>query len=773
MSTGKGAVATLTFIFIAAVAAFTILQAHPPDTVPASAPANQFSGARAYQQICQFAQKPHAIGSAQQALVKQYIVGRIAALGVQPQVEVTPVAIGARGSYPLDAGTVSDIIARLPGTAPTKPLVLMAHYDSVPEGPGAADDGEGVGVLLETLRALRASPPLRNDVIFLFTDGEEAGLLGAKAYVDRHRSDVGLVLNFEARGTHGPALMFETTPQNGWMIRQLVAAAPYPQANSLAYEAYRNMRNDTDLTIFKKAGIPGMNFAFIAGVADYHTELDNVHNLDPRSLQHQGSYALSLARRFGNLDLTHVKSADATYFNLPGAGMVVYPSAWSLPLALAAGGLLLVAIGAGFLRRRMQLRALLLAFFGFVGAVLASVVSVVALWLFVLLWKPSYRQFLHGDPYHPGIYWAACTALVAAVFAALYNLMRRRINLVSAWAGVLLVWLALAVVTAVYTPGVAYIFTWPLLAAAAGLLWLVVRGEDLRSPAAVAVLWACALPALLLLASTIGQLFVAMTMRLGAIPAFMVALLFGLLIPLVEMMSAPRRWWFASFALLGCAGCLVAGSLVSRYNLHNPKPDSLFYGLDADTGKATWFSGDARPDAWTEAALGHHPRRQAYIPFLPFLKWDFFVNTAKAVSLPPPVIERLQDETIAGVRSLLLHIRSQRHAPMISVYGDPHAQVLSAEVNGKPLGAHDLAPSDKPGLSILHFGRWSFNYGNPGPQGIWLLMKLKATATRLHFDVIDYSYDLAALPGAPKRPDNTIPIAWMAGSIFVHKSFVF
>jgi len=769
----KGAgLAALTFIYIAAVAVFTILQVHPPEAVGTRAPAEQFSGERALTQLRAFAQKPHAIGSAAQAAVRQYIVGRIAELGVTPQVETAAVASGSRGSYPLDAGTVSDIIARLPGTASTKPLIMMAHYDSVPQGPGASDDGEGVAVLLETLRALRAEPPLRNDVTFLFTDGEEAGLLGAKSFIEAHGNDIGLVLNFEARGTHGPAFMFETTEGNGWMVRQFAAAAPYPMATSLAYEAYRNMRNDTDLTIFKKAGYPGMNFAFIGGVTNYHTVLDNVDNVDPRSLQHQGSYALALARRFGNLDLRQVKAANATYFTVPGAGMVIYPSAWSVPLALAAGLLLLAVIGAGVARRRMAIGGMLWGFFGFAGTLLAAIVAAVALWLFVLIWRPDYRQFLHGDPYHPGIYWAACSALAVAVFAALYNLMRRRIGLASLWGGALLVWLALALLSAVYVPGASYILIWPLVGAIGGLAWLVWRGDDLQSSKGVAVIWLAMLPALALLAPAISQLFVAMTMRLGAIPACMIALLFGLLMPLVEMMATPRRWWFAGFAAAACVACLAAGSLVSKFDRNYPKPDSLFYGLDADTGIATWFSGDSQPDPWMWAALGSHPKRQANTPFLPFLKWDFFVNKAKAIALPPPMIERLQDKTMAGVRSLLLRIRSQRHAPSISIYGDPQVEVLSAEVNGRPLGGTDLAPSDKPGRSLLHFGRWSFNYGNP-LEGIKLLLKVKAGPWPLHLEAIDYTYDLADLPGAPQRPEDTIPLAWGPGSIFVHKSFVF
>ncbi len=106
---------------------------------------------------------------------------------------------------------------------------------------------------------------MRNDVIFLLTDGEELGLLGAAAFVNEHpwAKDVGVALNFEARGTGGPVRMFETSEQNGWLIRRFAQAAPYPRTDSISYEIYRSLPNDTDLTVFKRHGYAGLNFAFI------------------------------------------------------------------------------------------------------------------------------------------------------------------------------------------------------------------------------------------------------------------------------------------------------------------------------------------------------------------------------------------------------------------------------------------------------------------------------------------------------------------------------
>src|SRR4029453_6210943 len=99
------------------------------------------------------------------------------------------------GTRYAEVGYIRNVLARFPGRTPGGPaVVLMAHYDGVPGGPAAADAGSGPAAILETLRALRAGPPLAHDVIALITDGEEAGLLGAAAFVREHAwaKDVGV-----------------------------------------------------------------------------------------------------------------------------------------------------------------------------------------------------------------------------------------------------------------------------------------------------------------------------------------------------------------------------------------------------------------------------------------------------------------------------------------------------------------------------------------------------------------------------------------------------
>ena len=142
----------------------------------------------------------------------------------------------------------------------------MAHYDSVAAGPGAADDMSGVATILETVRALRAGPPLRNDVTVVLTDGEEAGLHGARAWVREQLAPdrPTVVLNWEARGVEGPSLLFETSPGNAGLDRGLGReSCPHPRGDSSQVEVYRFLPNDTDLSPVLDAGRPGMNAAFI------------------------------------------------------------------------------------------------------------------------------------------------------------------------------------------------------------------------------------------------------------------------------------------------------------------------------------------------------------------------------------------------------------------------------------------------------------------------------------------------------------------------------
>jgi hypothetical protein len=262
-------------LIVIACFALTRFRADPPPLVPSDAPAEQFSGARAlaWLERIEGEGRPHPVGSPDAARVREILVIELERLGLAVEVQ-TRLATSAHGTV----AVVRNIIATVPGRESGPRVLVCAHYDSVPAGPGSSDDGAGTAAILEIARALKAGGETpRNGVVLLIDEGEEAGLIGARAFVDAHplAREIGVVINLEARGTGGRAHMFETSEDNAWLMSRYARAVEHPDAVSVAYELYRRMPNDTDLSVFKAAGMPGMNLAFIDGVSRYHTPLDD------------------------------------------------------------------------------------------------------------------------------------------------------------------------------------------------------------------------------------------------------------------------------------------------------------------------------------------------------------------------------------------------------------------------------------------------------------------------------------------------------------------
>jgi hypothetical protein len=761
-----GWAAALTLVFLTVVSCWSVLQVSPLPAVPATAPPTDFSAARALVHLRAFARVPHPVGTAAHDAVRDYIVQQLSGLGVRPEVQ-TATVVSPRWGSPYSAATVYNVLARLPGTDNSKAVMLAGHYDSVSTGPGASDDGHAVALELETLRALLAGPRLRNDVVFLFTDSEEAGSLGAEGFLEHHplAKQIGLVMNFEARGTSGPAMMFETSEGNGRIVREFAAAAPHPVTSSLSYEAYKLLPNDTDLTFFKQAGLAGLGFAFVNDVAYYHTQYDDVAHLDPRSLQQEGDYALALTRRFGNIDLRDLKSADATYFVLPLFGCIVYPVSWSVPLAAFAALLFAAVVALGVSKGRLTLAGTLAAFFGFVLAITIASAAVGVMWALAKGQAAGVWQAFAGDPYHPGVYRLASVALAVSLTTALFALFQKRARVLNLWAGALLCWLLLALATSVYMPGASYLFLWPMLSSTIGLGIFTVRPGGLILP------WAFALPGLIMMAPTIELLFMSLTMRMAFVGAFATVLLLGLLIPCLNLIAAAGRWRLPGAAALVSAGCLIAGASMSGFNRDNPRTNSIYYDLDADTGKAVWSSLDAHEDDWTAHYLGANPQRAALPQFVPFLPWQYLTHAAPAVALPAPLIERLD----GGANTLDLRVSSPRQAPRMYLYGDERNPVLEATVDGAPIDAAKAYAGLKPGQKAYAFRmqRWGLCYFNVPKQGIELRMRLRDPAAGYRMEVVDQSYGIGGMPGAAPRPDSMIPFPIMMDSVWVRKAYTF
>ena len=334
----------LTLLLFATVFGVALLRYAPPAVRPAEAPVEAFSGARAREVLREISASgaSRALGTEENARARKFLKEALDRAGFTTEIQST-VSCSRQGA----CAPVSNVIATRAGREPAASAVLlMAHYDSVPCGPGASDDGMGTATVVEAARALGASAPLRRTVVVVLTDGEETGLLGAEAFVRQHplaRTIRGAV-NVDARGTSGPSAMFETSAGNAWLVDQFARHTDRPVTSSLFYEIYRRMPNDTDFTAVKGFA-HGVNLANIARVERYHTPLDTFANADPGTLQHHGDQALAMIRALGaagpELEAPHDPTHDAVWFDVLASFVVRWPASASLGLALAALALVL------------------------------------------------------------------------------------------------------------------------------------------------------------------------------------------------------------------------------------------------------------------------------------------------------------------------------------------------------------------------------------------------------------------------------------------------
>ena len=758
-------------LLLLGIALVSIRQQSPPRAVAADAPPTEFSAGRAMNHLHAIARGPHPIGSAGQDEVRAYLLSELAAQGLQPEVQKTTAIIGTRAS--VTAGTVQNVVARLRGNGGgAKAVLLASHYDSVPTGPGASDNGAAVAMMLETLRALKAGPPLSNDVIFLFTDGEEAGLLGARAFVNEHpwAKDVGVVLNFEARGISGPSILFETSNRNGWLISQFDEAAPYPVATSFADEIYKLLPNDTDMSVFKKAGLSGMGFAYIEGLTHYHTRLDSVDNVDARSLQHHGSYALALTRRFGSVGLENTKGQNVVFFNVFGTLLIYYPESWIIGLIVLVLLLFAGVVVSGFKRRRLTIKGLLLGALAFLASLILSPLAVTFAWWLIRKLHSGYELISQGDTYNSHYYIFSFAFLAAAVASALYLLFAKKVSVENLAVGGLVWWLVGAVAVGLYMPGGSYLFAWPLLFSLAGLLIVFTsKDADALSTKSIIILTLSALPGVVLLGPLFYQTFIALSLSMAGVAVVLLALMLGLLIPYLVFMSARLKWlWPGALAIIS-AGFIVAGSLTSGFDSAHSKPYNLFYGLNADTNKAVWGSSSDSPDEWTAQFFSAGTERNLLHDFFPSNNREFLTSPAPPSPLAAPDIQVLDDSTDQGARTLRLRVVSARRAPFILVYIESNAKVTRLGINGKEVDAGNNTASQN------SQGRGTIRYFAPPEEGVELLLALDA-AQPVKIRAIDRSYGYNEMPGASARPrpDYLMPAPFPhSDATLVSKSFSF
>jgi hypothetical protein len=701
-----------------------------------------FSAARAMAHLQHIAKQPHPIGSDEAAQVREYLIEQLRALGGDVRVEQ---AIGTvQYNRNLHSGLVNNIVATFPGRSNSRAIMLVAHSDSVPEGPGAADDGAGLIVVLEAIRALRASPPLKNDLVVLFSDGEEArGLLGAQAYAAGH-SDladrIGVMVNLEARGSSGPGLMFETSNDNGALIREFARSAPYPMATSLMAAIYKLLPNETDFTPLKAAGVTGLNFAFLETYQGYHTRLDTAGNLDPRSVQHLGDNVLGVARHFGDLTLPLPKKRDLVYFNWFGSELLIYPAwvAWTMAiLGPVLFGFLCVRSPA---RLELTLGRMIAGFGGFFLQLL--IITGAAFAAFAVA-KFIAGEFLNGDTTSNKLLFAGTIGIAFGSGIASQGLLRK-IGLVNLGAGQLLALSFLTLVLCWLLVGGSYVLQWPLLFGMAGML----LGPRIREPARSACQFLFLIPALLILVPLAYMFFVSLFFSYAGLVAvaFLLTTLLALALPLFDRLIGHTKLSL-TIVFLGSACLIGAGLRLTGWSVTHPHPDTLIYSVNTDEDKAKWVSYDAAPDVWTSRILGSDARRKSAPAYTAGLQRPVLSVDATSTALSPPFVAVAQNTVVDGEQTIRLQITSTRGAHSLVVRLPAELKLVAAGWNGNVETIHEKSPTKLP---------WTFRFYNTPAEGASLEFHFPAQHP-VRVWIADTTPGLPAIAPFSPRPDDTTP----------------
>ncbi|HEV2992730.1 MAG TPA: M20/M25/M40 family metallo-hydrolase, partial [Candidatus Angelobacter sp.] len=675
-----GIEATLAVFCIALIAALTIwIQA--PLKQSATRAETEFSVDQSLKHVKAISQKPHPVGSDEHANVQRYIVDQLGKMGLIAQVQLGQLMQDWGGGNATGA-SIENIWARLDGAGATKSILLCAHYDTVPTSSGAADDSAGVATILEVVRAIHAGPRLKHDVVVLFSDAEEIGLLGSRDFLKQQSwvNEIGLVINMDARGDRGSSLMFETSPQNGWLISQLAKSSARPVTNSLMYEVYKRMPNGTDLTTFKSMNLAGLNFAFIDGSTSYHAASDDLSRLDPRSLQDQGDSVLGLVRHFGNLDAINIRASNQIFFNGPGRVFLHYPGSWSFPFIIA-GVLWLVILLIKRIHKGEATWAGLSA--GLLYLLMSAVLSyclVAAVTHFVQSGDFE-RQFTTN--YASQRYNAAFVSLTLSVCCGLYVWFRRRVSIWSMLLGALIMLALLAAAATLWAPGASYFFIWPLLCTLLCTTAVMVRHWTSPRWLQRVIVVIPLIAVLFLVVPTTNLILIGLGLTLSKVVTPLVVLFGTLGITLIELCGVRSIAQIAFLAAGIGIGMMLWGIAGTRESALQPGIDSMSYLVDPGKNRATWASLDAEPDSWTAQYLTRKPQRMDLRDYLPDATGKYLRTSAPVVSLAPPEANLIEDSGNQDGRTFRFRFRSIRRAPVLGVYLDGReSRIISVEADG-------------------------------------------------------------------------------------------
>lgn len=679
--------ALLTLFFLSFSTVMPIVK--PSDQVSA----DKFSVHRALKHVKEIAKEPHYTGSVYHSRVRNYIVDQLQEMGL---------TVHTQSGYVMNSSNVmtyaENILTKLPGTDPRvkSDLLILAHYDSEPHSSyGASDDGVAVASILEAVRAFMAKKEVhKNNLIIAFTDAEEIGLLGAQLLAEEHPwvENVGLVLNFEARGTNGPSnTILETNFGNANLIKAFAGANPrFPVASSLMYEVYKKMPNDTDATVFREdLDIPSFFFAFIDGHYNYHTANDNYKHVNDNSLAHQGAYLTDLLPYFGNIDLSSFKTdKNQVYFNFPFFKFIHYGYSWIYPLLLLAWVLFISLLIFAVKKRKLKLNEVGQGALAYLLSLILAGILGWAGWKIILFFYPQYSEIQQGFPYNGHDYLLAFALIGFGIFLGCYRLWGKASAPINLLLVPLFLWLLINTGLSLAFKGASYFIFPTLLLELTGILLLW------RKKGMGILILILGVPAIFIFSPLVAYIPIALGMKVVFGGLVLMVLMLGLLLPVIKVLFASR--WPTYFFLLGGVVFLFLAHFKSSFSQDSPRPNSLVYMLNKNTRQAKWKSYDETLDPWTAQVIDTTDSKIPSPPIMPSKYGSGFLYEQKAVAkdIPGAVVEVERELSQTGYMAYRLKIVPQREMNRLILFSlDKQASFKDLTINGIAEHHSDQAPA--------------------------------------------------------------------------------
>lgn len=722
----------------------------------------EFSTKRAFDQVEAISKQPHYVGSKEHEVVANYLVTELNKLGLETSIQ--------EGYTLSDWGNLvqsKNILARIKGTSNSKALLLLSHYDSAPHSysKGASDAGSGVATILESVRAfLYAKTPHKNDIIILFSDAEELGLNGAALFVTQHQwaKEVGLVLNFEARGSSGPSYMLmETNKGNAGLVKEFAAAkATFPVSNSLMYSIYKMLPNDTDLTIFREQGnIQGYNFAFIDDHYNYHTAQDDSNHLNKNTLAHQGTYLMPLLNYFSNTNLnTTQASEDYVYFTIPYT-FISYPFSWVLPMVVIALVLFIFLLFLGRAKRILSFREISKGFMPFFGSLLFTGLITFFGWKGLLVIYPQYNDLLNGFTYNGHAYIAAFVFIALGISMLFYHRFSAKKVTMNHYVAPLSIWIIINGALAFSLQGAGFL----IIPVYFGLFLFAVFIITQKSHKILSLLFS--IPALLIIAPFIQMFPIGLGLKVLFGSAILTVLTFGLLLPVFGAFAKKGMWSLLFFVL--AIGFFAKAHYESGYEYGKAKSNSLLYLYNADTNTANWVTYDTNLDSWTKAYLGENPKKATTLNEIPlFSKYNSgftYATEAPKKELAKPSIVFLEDRVVGNQHYVKIKISPNRNVNRYDIFANEKMVIHNFKANGVTTLGQKNSLYQRKGKKILSY----YVVGN-APLEMQFSVN---SSTVFDMELMESSFDLMTNPlfGIAKRENWMMPTPFILNDAVVIK----